>query len=365
MNLVSTTSRLTGQALKRRGAVSMSSNGIGRYTNAAVEVLLLVLAMLGLYAFVKWAVFNAVWSTPSGDSSLCRAVEGNGACWALVAEKYRFLLFAAYPFDEQWRPALACALLIGLYVVTALPRFWRKELVIAWAAVFGIVSTLMWGGVAGLSYVPQEAWGGLAVTLILSTFAILLAFPLGILVALGRQASSLPVIRYMCIFYIEIIRGVPLVSLLFMVSFVFPLFLPEGFAIEKLLRAQLALILFSAAYLAEVVRGGLQGVAPGQSEAASALGIGYWRTQRLVVIPQALSHCLPSLVNTFISILKSTSLVMVVGIFDLLSAGKAAIVDPQWQGFGLEMLLVVSLIYFFFCFPMSKYSQYIEKRVRK
>ncbi len=326
-----------------------------------------VLSLVGLLLAVRiadWAIVSAVWQAPPGDSGPCRAVQ-DGACWALVGEKYRFMLFATYPFDEQWRPALACLALVSLYVASAIPAFWTRSLLLIWIAGLAVVAALMWGGVAGLSYVPQERWGGLPVTLLLSTFGILLAFPMGVLVALGRQARDLPAIRIMCVGYVELVRGVPLVSLLFMASFVFPLFLPEGATVDKLLRAQLALILFSAAYIAEVVRGGLQSVGPGQGEAATALGLGYWRIQLLVILPQALRSALPSLVNTFISIFKSTSLVLVVGIFDLLSAGKAAIVDPVWQGFGLEMFITISLIYFVFCFSMSKYSRYVEKRTSR
>lgn len=336
------------------------------FPSVAGGVTTAILSLLGLlliFRFVDWAIINAVWEAPPGDSSPCRAVR-DGACWALIGEKYRFMLFATYPFEEQWRPALACLVLVILYVASAIPAFWKRRLLLVWTAGLAIISTLMWGGVAGLPFVPQEMWGGLPVTLLLSTFGILLAFPVGVLVALGRQTKNLPAIRIMCIGYVELVRGVPLVSLLFMASFVFPLFLPEGASIDKLLRAQLALILFSAAYIAEVVRGGLQSVGPGQSEAATALGIGYWRTQALVILPQALRSALPSLVNTFISIFKSTSLVLVVGIFDLLSAGKAAIVDPMWQGYGLEMFISISLLYFAFCFSMSRYSLYIERRIQ-
>ncbi len=355
--------------MKRGAHMSLQhpSAGLGSrptFLQKAMEILLAVATIWLLYHFAKWAIIDAVWLAPSGDSSSCRVADV-GACWALISEKYRFMLFATYPYEEQWRPALACALLIWLYVVTAIPMFWGWLLLPVWTVALTLVAVLMWGGIAGLQYVPQDAWGGLVVTLLLATFGILLAFPLGILAALGRQARSLPVIRWMCIGYIELIRGVPLVSLLFMASFVFPLFLPNGMGIDKLLRAQLALVIFSGAYIAEAVRGGLQGVKPGQAEAAWALGLGFWRTQVLIVLPQALSKCLPSLVNIFISIFKSTSMVMVVGLFDLLSAGKAAIVDPAWQRFGLEMFIAVSLIYFFFCFPMSKYSLFIERRIRK
>ena len=333
--------------------------------NSLVSALLLLAALALLARFAQWAIIDAVWSAPPGDSGPCRVSAEVGACWALVGEKYRFMLFATYPYAEQWRPALACAVLVVLYVVSAIPAFWSRSLLLVWGGGIALVLLLMWGGVAHLTYVPSELWGGLPVTLLLATIAIILALPLGVLIALGRRADELPVIKLMCVGYVELVRGVPLVSLLFMASFVFPLFLPDGASLDKLLRAQVALILFSAAYFAEVIRGGLQSVVPGQSEAASALGLGYWRTHALVVLPQALRNALPSLVNTGISVFKSTSLVLVVGIFDLLSAGKASIVDPIWQGFGLEMFMVISMIYFIFCFGMSQYSKYIERRTQK
>jgi general L-amino acid transport system permease protein len=354
----------TSQAVPVRLAMWVRRNLFASRASTVITAALLALAGVVFVRFVNWAFIDAIWVAPAGDSSPCRAVQGIGACWALVGEKYRFLLFATYPYDEQWRPAMTCLILVALYIVSAIPAFWRQGLLVVWLFGLATVSTLMWGGVLGLPFVAQEMWGGLPVTLLLATFGILLAFPAGILVALGRQAADLPVIRGMCIGYVELIRGVPLVSLLFMASFVFPLFLPEGVSIEKLLRAQIALILFSAAYLAEVVRGGLQSVHPGQYEGATALGLGYWKTHALVILPQALRNSIPPLVNTSISILKSTSLVLVVGIFDLIAAGKAAIVDPVWQAFGLEMFITISIIYFVFCFSMSRYSQYVERRIK-
>jgi general L-amino acid transport system permease protein len=226
------------------------------------------------------------------------------------------------------------------------------------------IGVLMWGGVFGLVAVSQERWGGLPITLILATFGIALAFPFAILVALGRR-SDMPAIRWLCIGYIELVRGVPLISLLFVASVIFPLFLPEGIELDKLLRAQIAIILFAAAYLAEVVRGGLQSLPDAQYEAADALGLGYWRKMGLIILPQALRRVIPPLVNTFIALFKDTSLVLIIGIFDLLSAAKTAIVEPAWQGFGVEVYLVVAAIYFAFCFAMSRYSQSLEARLSR
>jgi general L-amino acid transport system permease protein len=197
------------------------------------------------------------------------------------------------------------------------------------------------------------------VTLILATFGLAFGFPLGILVALGRR-SKLPAIRSLSVLYVELIRGVPLVSLLFMASVMFPLFMPNGFNIDKLLRAQVAIILFAGAYLAEVIRGGLQAVPRGQYEAADALGLSYWRKNRLIVLPQAIRHVIPPLVNTFIAFFKDTSLVLIIGIFDLLTTAKTAIIDPAWQQFSVEVYIFVAGIYFVFCFAMSRYSRSLE-----
>jgi general L-amino acid transport system permease protein len=238
-------------------------------------------------------------------------------------------------------------------------RFWRKELILIWLGALTAIGILMWGGVLGLSFVPQERWGGLAVTLILATFGLAFGFPLGVVVALGRR-SHLPAIKAICVIYVELIRGVPLVSLLFMARVMFPLFLPDGINIDKLLRAQVAIILFAGAYLAEVVRGGLQALPNGQAEGADALGLSYWQKTGLIVLPQALRLVIPPLVNTFIGFFKDTSLVLIIGIFDLLTAAKTAIIEPAWQGFSLEVYIVVGLIYFAFCFAMSRYSQRLE-----
>ena len=237
-------------------------------------------------------------------------------------------------------------------------------LVPIWLGTLTAIGILMWGGVFGLSYVPQERWGGLPITLILATFGLAFAFPLSILVALGRR-SNLPAIKVLCILYVELIRGVPLISLLFMASVMFPLFLPEGMNIDKLLRAQVAITLFAGAYLAEVVRAGLQSRPKGQYEAADAMGLSYWQKTGFIILPQALRMVIPPLVNTFIGFFKDTSLVLIIGIFDLLTAGKTAIVEPAWQGFGVEVYITIVLIYFVFCFAMSKYSQSLETELNQ
>ncbi len=323
---------------------------------------LATLAVLGLAfsllpPFVEWAFIDAVWRAP--DPRACREAQGHGACWAFIAEKHRFILFGTYPFEQHWRPATATLLLIALWVLSCFRALWRWWLSLIWLAGLAAIAFLMWGGALGLAYVENERWGGLILTLILATFGCALAFPLSILLALGRR-SSLPVVRAVCVGYIELIRGVPLISVLFMASVMLPLFLPAGVTIDKLLRAQLALILFIAAYLAEVVRGGLQAVHH-QYEAAEALGLGYWKRTLHVILPQALRMSIPPLVNTFIGLFKDTSLVLIIGLFDLLSTIKVSLQDAAWSGFGVEAYIAVSAVYFAFCYAMSRYSQGLER----
>jgi general L-amino acid transport system permease protein len=320
-----------------------------------LTVLLALVVLAALVPFAQWALIDAVWRP---DANACRAA--HGACWGFIVEKHRFILFGSYPYAEQWRAAIATVLLLALWAVSALRAFWRPWLAALWAAGFGLIGVLMWGGVLGLPYVENERWGGLILTLLLSTIGLAGAFPLSILLALGRR-SQLPVIRTLSVVYIELIRGVPLISLLFMASVMLPLFLPGGLTIDKLARAQIALILFAAAYLAEVVRGGLQAIPRGQYEAAAAIGLGYWSAMGTVILPQALRIAVPPLVNTFIGFFKDTSLVLIIGLFDLLSTIKVALTDPQWTGFGVEAYVFAALVYFMFCYAMSRYSRRFER----
>jgi len=342
----------------------LGQNLFSSISNGILTIVLLAILAKGVFSFVQWGIANAVWLTPANDSSACKAARGLGACWAVIPEKYRFILFGTYPFDQQWRPALSTLLFIALFYVSCLRSFWRRELVLIWAAALVVIGLVMWGGVPGLPFVSQERWGGLPVTLILATFGLAFGFPLGILVALGRR-SKLPAIRSLCVLYVELIRGVPLISLLFMASVMLPLFLPEGFSIDKLLRAQVAFVLYAGAYLAEVVRGGLQAVPRGQHEAADALGLSYWQKNRLIILPQAIRHVIPPLVNTFIAFFKDTSLVLIIGIFDLLTTAKTAIIDPAWQAFSVEVFIFVAVIYFVFCFAMSRYSRHLEAQGKR
>ena len=340
-------------------------NLFGSWLSSAATIIFGILVVYWAIGLVKWGVIHAVWSVPEGatgpDTSACQAAKGTGACWAVIGEKWRFILFARYPYDEQWRTGLVIALFIGLYVVSAMRRFWRVELVGIWLGTLVAIGVLMWGGVLGLTFVPQDEWGGLPLTLILATFGLALAFPLAVVVALGRRSTNLPAVKAICVLYVELIRGVPLITLLFMASVMFPLFMPEGLNPDKLLRAQVAIILFAGAYLAEVVRGGLQTLPKGQYEAADALGLSYWKKTAFIVLPQALRLVIPPLVNTFIGFFKDTSLVLIIGLFDLLAAGKVAIAEPIWAGYSTEVYLLLALIYFVFCYTMARYSRGLER----
>jgi general L-amino acid transport system permease protein len=324
------------------------------WVSTAFTLLVLLLLWKTLPPFIDWAFLDAVWKP---DSKACRA--GEGACWGFIAEKHRFILFGTYPYELHWRPALATVLLIGLWVFSAIRRFWKWWLTLAWLTGLTAIGILMWGGVLGMPYVENERWGGLILTLLLTTFGVAAAFPLSILLALGRR-SDMPVIRGLCVGYIELVRGVPLISLLFMASVMLPLFLPSGVTIDKLLRAQIAMIMFAAAYLAEVVRGGLQAIPKGQYDAAHALALPYWRRTGLIILPQALRISVPPLMNTFIAFFKDTSLVLIIGLFDLLSTVKISLNEPAWTGFGVEAYVFASLVYFTFCYAMSRYSKSLE-----
>lgn len=328
--------------------------------NILLTVLVAWLLAMAVPAMLEWLFFDADFTSDTAQG--CR--QATGACWAFIVEKHRLILFGVYPYDEQWRPLLSTFILIGVLVCSAIRFFWKPWLALVWVGALTAVAVLMWGGVFGLSFVENSRWGGLPLTLILSTFGIAFAFPFGVLLALGRR-SHMPVIKSLSIVYIELIRGVPLISLLFMSSVMLPLFLPEGISIDKLLRAQIAIILFAAAYIAETVRGGLQSISKGQYEGADSLGLSYWQQTRLIILPQALKVVIPPLVGIFIALFKDTSLVVIIGIFDLTQAAKAAIADAAWRGFSVEAYVFIAFIYFIFCFAISRYSQRLERHLDK
>ncbi len=331
--------------------------------NGVLNSVLTLVTLFFLWKIVpplfRWAFTESLWHT---TGQACR--EAAGACWSIIANNYRFILFGFYPYEEQWRPALAIVILFGLLFYSRDRRYWKKGCAYAWIIGLFTMGLLMKGGLLGLSAVESTQWGGLPLTLLLAVFGLTAAYPLGVILALGRR-SKMPGVKVLCVLYIELIRGVPLISLLFMSSIIFPLFLPEGVNINKILRAQIAMILFTAAYIAEVVRGGLQGMSRGQYEAAESIGLNYYLTMRLVILPQALKIVIPPTVSILISAFKDTSLVVIIALFDLLKTTQSVLSNPEWMGFSREAYIFVAILYFLGCFSMSNYSRKLEKELSK
>ncbi len=325
-----------------------------------------LLTLLVLFAFwklipplVQWAFIDSHW--------LCGDVKtpcdgGEGACWCVVTSNLRFIIFGLYPPALQWRPLLSMILLVGLLFYTKERRHWNPWLIYIWLIGLAVMGVLMKGGILGLAPVETTKWSGLPLTLLLSVFGMVAAYPLGIVLALGRR-SRMPAIRSVCVVYIELIRGVPLISLLFMSSVMFPLFLPEGVSLNKILRAQIAIIMFTAAYIAEVVRGGLQAIDTGQYEAAESLGLNYYQQMRLVILPQALKIVIPPTVGILISAFKDTSLVVIIALYDLLKTTQSTLSNPKWMGFSAEAYIFIALIYFVCCYAMANYSRRLEREL--
>lgn len=329
-----------------------------RHITPANLILGALLLWAGWHLF-DWAVLKAVFRP---DAAACHALEGSGACWGVVAEKYRVILFGRYPLDEQWRPLLATLLMLGLLGISTLQRFRNRRLWLVWSIGLALFIFLLKGGLFGLENVDTPRWGGLPLTLILTVFGLAGAFPLAVLLALGRN-GRLPVVRTLCTVFIELVRGVPMVAVLFMAAFLFPLFMPRGWEFPSLLRVLVAIILFAGAYMAEVIRGGLLAVPKGQAEAAQALGLSYWQVQLTVILPQALRNVLPALMNSAIALFKDTSLVIIVGLFELTGAlGLAVDGDPKWRAFALDGYLFIALIYWIGCFTTSRYSRSLESK---
>jgi len=325
--------------------------------NSSLTVVTFFLLWKMVPPFFRWAFIDSAWTT-SGEA--CRKVIG--ACWSIIYSNFRFMMFGFYPYEQQWRPFLAMMILFSLLFYSRDRTHWKKSLAYAWTIGLFTMGLLMKGGIFGLPSVESTQWGGLPLTLLLAVFGLAAAYPLGVILALGRR-SKMPGIKVLCILYIELIRGVPLISLLFMSSIIFPLFLPEGVTFNKILRAQAAIILFTAAYIAEVVRGGLQAMPRGQYEAAQSIGLNYYLTMRLVILPQALKIVIPPTVSILISAFKDTSLVVIIALFDLLKTTQSVLSNPAWMGFSREAYVFVAILYFLGCFSMSNYSRKLEREL--
>ena len=324
------------------------------YFNSILTILILLVAWQLIPPFIRWTFIDSVWNT-TGEA--CREIKG--ACLSIVPANLRLVIFGFYPADQQWRPLLAMIMLVGLLLYSKNRKHWKKRLLYFWLLGLFSMGMLMGGGYFGLVPVESAKWSGLPLTLMLSFFGMVAAYPLGVVLALGRR-SKLMGIRSLCVVYIEMIRGVPLISLLFMSSIMFPLFLPKELNFDKILRAQAAIILFTAAYIAEVVRGGLQAIDKGQYEAAESIGLNYFQSMRLIILPQALKIVIPPSVGILISAFKDTSLVVIIALYDLLNTSKSVLANPEWMGGSTEIYIFVALIYFVFCYLMSSYSRRLE-----
>ena len=306
----------------------------------------------------SWTITNAV--IHSADASACK-LESAGACWAVIVDNIRYILLGTYPVEQSWRPISVIAILFALGVVTCIPGTSVKRMAAIWLLSGTATLALMRGGVFGLPVVETTRWGGLPLTMILAVFGLMGSLPLGIGLALARR-SQLPVIRLMATGYTELMRGVPLISVLFMASVMLPLFLPQGMTVDRIARALIALTLFASAYVAEVIRAGLQAIPKGQFEAAAAGGLTTFQTYRLVVLPQALRLVIPSLVNTYLEFFKDTSLVMIIGLLDLFSTSRSVLNNPEWLPYSVEVYLFLGMFYFACCYGMSRYSYYLERK---
>jgi len=339
----------------------------GGVLNTVLTLLGLLLLLVLVPPAVRFLLIDAVWSGSSRTDCLAETVgRPVGACWPFVFAKFRQFMYGFYPESEQWRVNLTYVLGVALLIPLLIPRVpYKAWNAVAFFGVFPVVAFfLLVGGVFGLPHVETRYWGGMLVTLVITFTALIGSIPLGVLFALGR-ASKLPIVRMLCVIFIEFWRGVPLITVLFFATYMLPLFLPGNWRFDPLARVLVGEVLFAGAYMAEVVRGGLQAVPRGQYEGATALGLGYWGMMGFVVLPQALKYAIPAMVNSFIALFKDTTLVLIVSIFDLLGQLRAAFADPNWAtpvtlftGFAFA-----GIFYFLISFAMSRYALYTERRL--
>jgi general L-amino acid transport system permease protein len=326
-------------------------------TSAARRWIFRGILAIAMLVAMRWGFWNAVFFSSSPD--VCRATDG--ACWAVITSQWKLVLFGTYPFAAIWRPFAATVVLLAAFAISlARPSLW--VLAGNWAVGLAIAIALLDGRPFGLPVVETHDWGGIPLTLLLSEGVMLLAFPIGLAVALARCSGSV-VLRSLALVAVECIRGVPLVSLLFFATLVMPLFLSGLSNLDKLSAAAAAIVLFNAAYISEIIRGGLTTVPRGQFEAAKSLGIPWIGMQRLIVLPQALKACAPSLVNEAVGIVKDTSLVAVIGLFDRMNASKLTLIDVRWQRYFVEVYIVIGLAYFLMCSAVTILGRRLSSRL--
>ena len=342
---------------RRSKSAVLYARFFGNRYNTVLTLLSAAIAWLIGATILEWGILDAVWS---GSPEDCR-VEGTGACWAAVIEKSRLIIFGIFPQEALWRAALVVAGFSLLITATALPRLYGRRLILAWLLFAVLSPMILHGGLFGWVSVPTRFWSGLPLTIVLAVFAILLSLPLSILLALGR-ADGPPVIRWLCTGLIEAVRGVPLLMLLFMGFLILPLFFSAAFTPDVLIRAQLAIILFYSVINAEVIRGGLQSVSEGQTDAASSLGLNYWQRNLFVVLPQALKAVGPGLVNNAIMATKDTSLVTIIGLIDLFGAARTTTQDLDWGQVNLEIYIFISIFYLLICLSLARLGDVLSKQ---
>ena len=330
--------------------------------NAVLTLLIIFVLIISVPPSLNWLIFDA---TISGDAK--EACTGEGACWTFVKIWLRRFIYGMYPNEHHWRINLAFIILIGLafagfFVGNKLKKLLPLFYTIVYPVIaFILIYYLISGGSFGLAWIDTGSWGGLSLTFIVAFFCLIFCFPIGMILALARR-SDLPTTRYIAISFIEFWRGVPLITVLFMASVMFPMFLPDDLFIDKLIRVIIAISLFEAAYVAEVIRGGLQALPRGQYDAAKSLGMGYWRMNALIILPQALKIVIPGIANTFIALFKDTPLILVVGLLEFLGMINLAKTNPEWLGFAAEGYVFAAAVYWVFCYAMSRYSQNLEVR---
>ena len=330
-------------------------------SNTLLTVLVVALLIMVVPPVFNWVIGDA---TISGDSK--SACTGSGACWTFIRLRLHTFFWGHYPDAELWRVALAALLLVVFSVPVMRDNVRHRGLfLLLLLTVFPLIAgILLVGDVPGLPYVDTSEWGGLMLDIVISFVTVAGALPLGVLLALGRR-SELGVVKHLSIAFIELWRGVPLLTVLFMSAVMVPLFLPHGVSIDRLIRAMVAFTLFNAAYMAETVRGGLQGVPVGQEEAASSLGLGWWKVQMFVTLPQALRIVVPGIVNNIVDLFKDTSLVTIIGLVDLLGAVEQSLKDPAWLGYAKEGYIFTAALFFVCCFAMSSYGRRFERRLNR
>ena len=327
--------------------------------NAILTLLIIFILFKYIPPLLNWFFFDADFAGSTKED--CTS---GGACWVFVKVWFKRFMYGMYPDAEQWRINLAFSiLLISIGFIFVLPQKFKNYIIIYLLFIYPIIAlNLISGGVFGLKWIETGAWGGLSLTLIVSAFALIFCFPVGMFLALGRR-SDLPAVKYCSIGFIELWRGVPLITVLFMSAVMFPMFLPDGTFMDKLMRVIIAITLFEAAYMAEVIRGGLQALPRGQYDAAKSLGMGYWRLHFLVILPQALKLVIPGIANTFLALVKDTPLIFVVGLLELAGMIGLAKTNPKWLGMAAEGYVFAGLVFWVICYAMSRYSQNLEKKL--